>query len=139
MTILQSVLIAEPVRAAIGTFDGTLKGIPAVDLGAVVIRAALQRSCLRADEIGTVVMGNAIQASSKMNAARQASIHAGLPVHVPAMIVNRVCGSGAQAIVSTAHEIMMGSMDSAIAGHRRWAGDRSSCGDDRLAAETIGN
>jgi acetyl-CoA C-acetyltransferase len=116
MTSLQSVVIAEPVRTAIGTFGGTLKDIPAVDLGAVAIRAALQRSGLSAEEIGTVVMGNAVQAGNKMNAARQASIHAGLPVHVPAMTVNRVCGSGAQAIVSAAHEIMMGSVDSAIAG-----------------------
>lgn len=116
MTSLQSVVISEPVRTAIGTFGGTLKDIPAVDLGAVAIRAALQRSGLRADEIGTVVMGNAVQAGNKMNAARQASIQAGLPVHVPAMTVNRVCGSGAQAIVSAAHEITMGSVDSAIAG-----------------------
>ena len=61
-------------------------------------------------------MGNAVQAGNKMNPARQAAIHGGLPVQVPAMSVNWVCGSGAQAIVSAAQEILMGSVDTAIAG-----------------------
>src|SRR6201987_5509829 len=116
MTSKHSVVIAEPVRTAIGTFGGTLKDIPAVELGASAINAALQRSNLRPDEIGTVVMGNTVQAGNKMNPARQAAIHGGLPVQVPAMTVNRVCGSGAQAIVSAAHEIVLGSVDAAIAG-----------------------
>src|ERR1700741_3239283 len=116
MTAKHSVVIVEPVRTAIGTFGGKLKDPPAVELGATAINAALQRSGLRPDEIGTVVMGNTVQAGNKMNPARQASIHGGLPVQVPAMTVNRVCGSGAQAIVSAAHEILMGSADAAIAG-----------------------
>jgi acetyl-CoA C-acetyltransferase len=116
MTSKHSVVIVEPVRTAIGTFGGTLKDIPTVELGAAAINAALQRSNLRPDEIGTVVMGNTVQAGNKMNPARQAAIHGGLPVQVPAMTVNRVCGSGAQAIVSAAHEILMGSVDAAIAG-----------------------
>jgi len=116
MTSKHPVVIAEPVRTAIGTFGGTFKDIPAVELGATAISAALQRSGLRTDEIGTVVMGNAVQAGNKMNPARQAAIHAGLPVQVPGMTVNRVCGSGAQAIVSAAQEILMGSVDTAIAG-----------------------
>ncbi|QIG91460.1 thiolase family protein [Bradyrhizobium sp. 6(2017)] len=116
MTSKHSVVIAEPVRTAIGTFGGTLRDIPAVELGAAAINAALQRSMLRPDEIGTVVMGNTVQAGNKMNPARQAAIHGGLPVQVPAMTVDRVCGSGAQAIVSAAHEILMGSVDAAIAG-----------------------
>jgi acetyl-CoA C-acetyltransferase len=116
MIATHSVLIAEPVRTAIGTFGGTLKDIPAVDLGAAAIAAAIQRSGVRPDEIGTVVMGNTVQAGNKMNPARQATIHAGLPVQVPAMTVNRVCGSGAQAIVSAAQEIMIGSVDTAVAG-----------------------
>src|ERR1700745_2967014 len=108
MTPLHSVVIVEPVRTAIGTFGGTLRDIPAVELGARAIRAALQRSGLQPDEIGTVVMGNTVQAGNKMNPARQAAIHGGLPVQVPAMTVNRVCGSGAQAIVWAAQEILMG-------------------------------
>ncbi|WMT76372.1 thiolase family protein [Bradyrhizobium sp. Ash2021] len=116
MTSKHSVVIVEPVRTAVGTFGGTLKDIPAVELGAAAINAALHRSNLRPDELGTVVMGNTVQAGNKMNPARQAAIHGGLPVQVPAMTVNRVCGSGAQAIVSAAHEILMGSVDAAVAG-----------------------
>jgi acetyl-CoA C-acetyltransferase len=116
MTSKHSVVIAEPVRTAIGTFGGTLKDIPAVQLGAAAIGAALKRSGLQPDEIGTVVMGNTVQAGNKMNPARQAAIHGGLPVQVPAMTVNRVCGSGAQAIISAAQEILTGSVEAAIAG-----------------------
>jgi len=76
----------------------------------------LARSGLAEAGIGTVVMGNVIQAGVKMNPARQAAILGGLPVEVPAMTVNRVCGSGAQAIVSAAQEVMLGLIDSAIAG-----------------------
>jgi acetyl-CoA C-acetyltransferase len=116
MTSKRSVVFATPIRTAIGTFGGSLKDVPASDLGAVAVRAAVERAGLRPEEIGTVVMGNVVQAGSKMNPARQAAIHAGLPVSVPAMTVNRVCGSGAQAIVSGAHEILSGVVDTAIAG-----------------------
>jgi acetyl-CoA C-acetyltransferase len=104
------------VRTAIGTYGGTLKDTPAVDLGAVVIRASLDRAKLPPGEIDTVVMGNVVQAGNKMNPARQAAIHGGLPVQIPAMTVNRVCGSGAQAIASAAQEVMLGLVDSAMAG-----------------------
>jgi acetyl-CoA C-acetyltransferase len=80
------------------------------------IRATLQRSGPQPDEIGALIKGNAVQASNKVNPARQAAIHGGLPVQVTAMTVNRVCGSGAQAIVSAAHETLMDSVDAAIAG-----------------------
>ena len=112
----KEVVICSPVRTAIGTYGGTLKDTPAVDLGAVAIRATLERAKLRAGDIGTVVMGNVIQAGNKMNPARQAAIDGGVPVDVPAMTVNRVCGSGAQAIASAAQEIMLGYIDSAVAG-----------------------
>ncbi|HJY52109.1 MAG TPA: acetyl-CoA C-acyltransferase, partial [Stellaceae bacterium] len=95
----RSVVLIAPVRTAIGTFGGSLKEIPAPDLGAVAIKAAVARAGIDPEEVGTVVMGNVVQAGAKMNPARQAAIHAGLPVAVPAMTVNRVCGSGAQAIV----------------------------------------
>jgi acetyl-CoA C-acetyltransferase len=111
-----SVVFAEPVRTAIGAFGGTLKDMPAPDLGAVAIRAAVERAGLKPDEIETAVMGNVIQAGAKMNPARQAAVHAGLPVTVPAMAVNRVCGSGAQAIVSAAQEILLGNASAAVAG-----------------------
>src|SRR3974390_1807714 len=110
------VVICSPVRTAIGTYGGTLKDTPAVDLGAVAIRSTLERSKLTNGDIDTVIMGNVIQAGNKMNPARQAAIHGGLPVNVPAMTVNRVCGSGAQAIASAAQEVMLGFAKSAIGG-----------------------
>jgi acetyl-CoA C-acetyltransferase len=112
----RSVVFAEPVRTAIGTFGGTLKDVPAPALGAVAIDGAVKRAGIRADEIETAVMGNVVQAGEKMNPARQASVNAGLPVTTPALTVNRVCGSGAQAIVSAAQEILLGNLDVAVAG-----------------------
>jgi acetyl-CoA C-acetyltransferase len=116
MTSQRSVVFAEPVRTAIGTFGGTLKDVPAPSLGGVAIKAAVERAGLRADEIETVAMGNVVQAGTKMNPARQAAVLGGLPVTTPAMTVNRVCGSGAQAIVSAAQEIALGNVDVAVAG-----------------------
>jgi acetyl-CoA C-acetyltransferase len=110
------IVLCSPVRTAIGAYNGSLKSIPAPDLGAVVVRETLKRSGLAADAIGSVVMGNVVQAGNKMNPARQASIGGGVPVSVPAMTVNRVCGSGAQAIVTAAQQIATGEVDAAIAG-----------------------
>ncbi|MCL6608297.1 MAG: acetyl-CoA C-acyltransferase, partial [Geminicoccaceae bacterium] len=95
-----AVFVCAPVRTAIGTYNGSLKDTPAVELGATAIRASLARARLDPAAVGTVVMGNVIQAGNKMNPARQAAIGGGLPVEVPAMTVNRVCGSGDQAIAS---------------------------------------
>lgn len=112
----REIVIAAPVRTAIGGYNGTLKGVPATELGALVVRETLRRSGLDAGQIGTVVLGNVVQAGNRMNPARQASIGGGLPVSVPALTVNRVCGSGAQAILSAALEIGAGDSDAAIAG-----------------------
>ncbi|MTD33736.1 thiolase family protein [Paludibacterium denitrificans] len=112
----KEIVICNPVRTAIGTYGGSLKDIPAPDLGAVVVREVLKRSGLQADKVQTLVMGNVIQAGVKMNPARRAGIAAGLPVEVPALTVNRVCGSGAQGIVSAALEIWSGMVDCAMAG-----------------------
>jgi acetyl-CoA C-acetyltransferase len=111
-----TVVFAEPVRTAIGTFGGTLQEVPAVKLGAAAINAAVARAGLTAGDIETVVMGNVVQAGNKMNPARQAAIHAGLPVTTPALTINRVCGSGAQAIISAAQEILLGNLHAAVAG-----------------------
>jgi acetyl-CoA C-acetyltransferase len=116
MTAQRSVVLTSPVRTAIGTFGGSLKDVSVTELGAVAIKAATARAGLEPEDINTAVMGNVVQAGAKMNPARQAVIHAGLPVTVPAMTVNRVCGSGAQAIVSAAHEILLGGANVAVAG-----------------------
>jgi acetyl-CoA C-acetyltransferase len=112
----RSVVFAAPVRTAIGAFGGSLKDVPAPTLGAVAIKGAVERAGIRPDDVETVVMGNVVQAGEKMNPARQAGVHAGLPVTTPALTVNRVCGSGAQAIVSAAQEILLGNIDVAAAG-----------------------
>jgi acetyl-CoA C-acetyltransferase len=116
MTAQRSVVLTSRVRTAIGTFGGSLKDVSVIELGSVAIKAATARAGLEPEDINTAVMGNVVQAGAKMNPARQAVIHAGLPVTVPAMTVNRVCGSGAQAIVSAAHEILLGGANVAVAG-----------------------
>ena len=110
------VVICHPVRTAIGTYAGTLRGLPAPALGAAAIRECLKRSGLGGERVQSVVLGNVIQAGVRMNSSRQAAIAGGLPVEVPAMTVNRVCGSGAQAIASAALEIWSGQIDCALAG-----------------------
>lgn len=110
------IVLCSPVRTAIGTYGGSLKSVPATELGAAVIRETLRRSGLGPDAVGAVVMGQVIQSGARMNPARQAAIAAGLPVSAPAMTVNRVCGSGAQAIATAALEVMAGHIHCAVAG-----------------------
>jgi acetyl-CoA C-acetyltransferase len=112
----RDVVICSPVRTAIGTYNGALKDTLAVELGATAIKACLERAGIAGTDTGSVAMGNVIQAGNKMNPARQAAIGSGIPVEVPAMTVNRVCGSGAQAIATAAAELRLGLMDAAIAG-----------------------
>ncbi len=112
----KDVVLCHPVRTAIGAFNGSLKGTPAAELGAAVIRESVRRAGIDASEIGSVVFGNVVQAGNRMNPARQAAIGAGLPVSLPAMTVNRVCGSGAQAIATAADEVRLGYTDVAVAG-----------------------
>lgn len=112
----QEIILAEPVRTAIGAFNGTLKEVPATDLGAVVIAEVVRRAKIAPESIQSATMGNVVQAGNRMNPARQAAIGGGLPVSTPALTVNRVCGSGAQAIVTSAQEIASGSVKIAIAG-----------------------
>ena len=90
MNSTRSVVFVNPVRTAIGTFGGSLQEVAAPDLGAAAIRAAIGRAGLKPDDVDSVFMGNVIQAGVKMNPARQAAIHAGLPVTVPAMTVTGV-------------------------------------------------
>lgn len=116
MMNLRDVVICNPVRTPIGAYGGSLKDVPATELGAAAVRETLKRSGLDGKELASVVMGNVVQAGNRMNPARQAAIGGGVPVAVPALTVNRVCGSGAQAIVSAAQEIWLGLGEAAIAG-----------------------
>ncbi|MGJ7494400.1 thiolase family protein [Variovorax sp. RT4R15] len=112
----KDVVICSPVRSAIGSFGGALRDTPTSTLGAHAIAATLRRSRLDPTLIDSVVMGNVIQAGNGMNVARQAAIHGGLPVAVPAMTVNRVCGSGAQAVATAYAEVAAGLSRMVIAG-----------------------
>lgn len=110
------VVLCHALRTPVGRFGGTLKSTPATELGATVVQAVLKRSGLNGDLVDGVVMGHVITAGAGMNTARQAGLNGGLPKHVPAMTVNRVCGSGAQAIATAAQEIMLGHAECMIAG-----------------------
>jgi acetyl-CoA acyltransferase 2 len=104
-------------RTPFGTFGGTLKGHSATDLGAIASRAALDAAGLDGKEIGHVMFGNALQTSADaIYLARHVGLRAGVPEEVPAMTINRLCGSGFQAIVSAAQEIMLGQADACLAG-----------------------
>ena len=110
------VVLCSPTRTAIGAYGGSLKATVATDLGSAVIKSTLERARVGGSAVDTVIMGNVIQAGTKMNSARQAAVHAGLPVTVPAMTINRVCGSGAQAIATAAQEVMLGFARCVVAG-----------------------
>ena len=110
------VVVSTPLRTAIGTFGGTLKDTPAVELGTIVASEILARTGLDGNEVDSVIIGNVLSAGQGMNPARQVGIKAGLPVQVPAMVVNRLCGSGLQAVVSAAQEIAVGEAELCLAG-----------------------
>jgi len=110
------VVLCHAVRTPVGRFGGTLKSKPASELGAVAIRAALDRGGIDLARIDGAVMGNVVTAGAGMNPARQAALNGGLPESVPALTVNRVCGSGAQAVATAAHEVLLGQADCMIAG-----------------------
>src|SRR5712691_838906 len=116
MAELQDAVIVSGVRTAIGTYGGGLAEVPAVKLGEICIRAALQRADLKANQVNEVIMGNVLQAGLGQNPARQAAVNAGLPVEVPAMTINKVCGSGLKAVMLAAQAIKLGDADIVVAG-----------------------
>jgi acetyl-CoA C-acetyltransferase len=116
MTDNLETVILSACRTPIGAFGGVFKDVSAVELGAVVIREALARARVNPADVGDVVMGCVLQAGAGMNVARQAALKAGLPVEVPAETVNRVCGSGLQAVVHAVEAIRVGYVDTIVAG-----------------------
>ena len=116
MTI-RDIFIVSTARTAIGTFGGSLKDVPNTQLATTVVRAAIARAGIAADAVGHVVMGNVIPTDTKdAYLARVAAIDAGCPIETPAFNVNRLCGSGLQAIISAAQAIALGDCDVAIGG-----------------------
>lgn len=113
---MREVVIASAVRTAIGTFGGSLKDIPAVDLGALVIKEAVNIAGIKPELVNEVVMGNVIQAGLGQNVARQSAVKAGLPIEIPAMTINMVCGSGLRSVALAAQMIKAGDCDVVVAG-----------------------
>ena len=110
------IVILSACRTPIGSFGGVFKDVTAVDLGAIAIREAVARAGVRPAAVGDVVMGCVLQAGAGMNVARQAGLAAGLPAEVPGQTVNRVCGSGLQAVVHAVEAMAVGYVDTIVAG-----------------------
>lgn len=111
------VVVLSGVRTAVGTYGGSLKDKPPTELAAAVVREAVKRAAIQPDEVGHVVFGNVIHTDiHDMYLARVAAVSGGLPVETPAFTLNRLCGSGLQAIVSAAQAIYMGDVKTAVAG-----------------------
>lgn len=113
---MREVVIVSGVRTPVGSFLGSLSEVPAVELGAIVIKEAIKRAGITADQVDEVIMGNVLQAGLGQNPARQASLKAGLPIEVPAWTLNIVCGSGVKTVISAAQAIMSGDVDIVVAG-----------------------
>ena len=117
MDMQREVVVVSGVRTAIGDFGGALKDVAPTELGAQVVREALARAGVAGDEVGQVVFGNVIHTEAKdMYFARVAALHGGVTKDAPALTLNRLCGSGLQAIVSAAQTIMLGDTDIAVGG-----------------------
>ena len=112
----KEVVIVSAVRTAIGSFQGTLKDVPATKLGAIVIKDALKRAGIDGSQVDEVIMGNVLSAGLGQNPARQATLEAGLSYEVPAMTINKVCGSGLKAIHLAAQAIAAGEAEVVVAG-----------------------
>lgn len=113
---MADIYIVGACRTAIGSFGGSLKDVPAVALGEVVIREAIARAGIRPGEVDEVIMGNVLQAGLGQNPARQAAVNAGIPFEVPSMTVNKVCGSGLKSVNLAAQAIKAGDANCVIAG-----------------------
>ena len=113
---MTDIVIASAVRTAIGKFGGTIARIPAPELGALAIQCALARARVQPGQVSDVIMGQVLTAGQGQNGARQAAIKAGLPPEVPAMTINRVCGSGLQAVMLAANAIIAGDAEIVVAG-----------------------
>lgn len=113
---MTEVVIVAAVRTPIGSFGGSLKDISAVDLGSLVIKNAIERAGLEPEQVDEVIMGNVLGAGLGQNVARQMSVHAGVPVTVPAFTINKVCGSGLKAVQLAAQAVLCGDAEVVVAG-----------------------
>jgi len=113
---MQDVVIVAATRTAVGSFQGSLATVPAVELGATVIRALLEQTGVAPSQVDEVILGQVLTAGAGQNPARQAAVKAGLPHEVPALTLNKVCGSGLKAVQLAAQAIRCGDAEIVIAG-----------------------
>ena len=113
---MEDIVIVSAVRTAVGKFGGSLAKVPAVDLGATVIKEALQRANVPLDQVGEVIMGQVLTAGAGQNPARQAMMKAGVAKETPAWTINAVCGSGLKAVMLAAQAVTTGDSDIVVAG-----------------------
>ena len=113
---MREVVIVSAARTPIGSFGGSLKGIPTRKLGAIAIKAAVERAGIKPEMVEEVIMGAVLQGGLGQNVARQMTLDAGLPIEVPAMTINKVCGSGLRAVELAAQIIKAGDADIVVAG-----------------------
>lgn len=116
---MQNVYLVEALRTPIGSFGGSLKDVGAVQLATTVVKEVWQRSGLSGEIIDEVVLGNVLKSGLKGNPARQAAIHSGLPVSVPAITIDKQCASGLRAITLAYHQILAGDSNVVIAGGQK--------------------
>ena len=116
LAMSREAVIVSAVRTPIGTFNGGLKDISATRLGAIAIKAALERAGVEPGQVDEVIMGNVLQAGLGQNPARQAAVQANIPIEVPSFTVNKVCGSGLKAVHLAAQAIQLGDADIVVAG-----------------------
>lgn len=113
---MREVVIVSAVRTAIGSFGGGLKTVSAVDMGAIVVKAALEKAGVKPEQVDELIFGNVLQAALGQNPARQASVKAGIPIETPSFTVNKVCGSGLKCIELAAQAIKAEEADIIVAG-----------------------
>ena len=113
---MKEVVIVSAARTPIGSFGGTLKGVPTRKLGAIAIKGAIERAGIKPEMVDEVIMGAVLQGALGQNVARQMTLDAGLPIETPAMTINKVCGSGLRAVELAAQIIKAGDADIVVAG-----------------------
>ena len=113
---MKEVVIVGAKRTAIGSYGGSLKNVPAKELGAIAIKGAIEQAGIKPEDVEEVIMGDVLQGGLGQNVARQMSLGAGLPIETPAMTINKVCGSGLRAVELAAQIIKAGDADIIVAG-----------------------
>ncbi|MDD4170812.1 MAG: beta-ketoacyl synthase N-terminal-like domain-containing protein, partial [Syntrophomonas sp.] len=113
---MREVVIVSACRTPVGTFNGTLKDMPVVDIGKVAMEGAIERAGIKPEQVEEVIFGCVIQAAQGQNVARQSAIKAGMPVETTAFTINKVCGSGLRAVSLAAQVIKAGDADIVLAG-----------------------